>query len=130
MKISQLKTIVKEAVKEAIQDELKDILLEAVRAPKQTVYETLGTSQTTVAPPNPMNPVMKNTSMPPSDKIAMRESIQNVLGGMMPGSNGTMSATTNNIPLQVTNADTAGPNGKLPEGNVSMEQIMGLMNKR
>ena len=110
MKISQLKTIVKEAVKEAIQDELKDILLEAVRAPKQITQ--------------PIN------SMPPSDKIAMRESIQNVLGGMMPGSNGTMSATTNNIPLQVTNADTAGPNGKLPEGNVSMEQIMGLMNKR
>ena len=40
MKISQLKTIVKEAVKEAIQDELKDILLEAVRSNKQPIRES------------------------------------------------------------------------------------------
>ena len=33
MKLSQLKTIVKEAVKEAIQEEMKDILMEAVRSP-------------------------------------------------------------------------------------------------
>ena len=39
MKLSQLKTIVKEAVKEAIQEEMKDILLEAVRSPKQVVSE-------------------------------------------------------------------------------------------
>ena len=39
MKLSQLKNIVKEAVKEAIQEEMKDILMEAVRSPKQTVYE-------------------------------------------------------------------------------------------
>ncbi len=37
MKLSQLKTIVKEAVKEAIQEEIKDILLEAVRVPKTVV---------------------------------------------------------------------------------------------
>ena len=41
MKLSQLKTIVKEAVKEAIQEEMKDILMEAVRAPKQTVVERI-----------------------------------------------------------------------------------------
>ena len=130
MKISQLKTIVKEAVKEAIQDELKDILLEAVRSPKQTVYENrMGMPNTDVASPSPMNPTMQ-TPMTTDSRMAMRENIQNVLGGMMPGSNGTMSATTSDIPLQVTNADTAGPNGQLPAGNVSMDQIMGLMNKR
>ena len=37
MKVSQLKSIVKEAVKEAIQEEMKDILLEAVRSPKQPI---------------------------------------------------------------------------------------------
>ena len=26
--------------------------------------------------------------------------------------------------------DTTSPNGKLPEGNVSMDQIMGLMNSK
>ena len=130
MKLSALKQIVKEAVKEAIQEEMKDILMEAVRSPKQTVYENrTGTHTTDVAAPSPMNPVMQ-TSMPASDKMAMRENIQNVLGGMMPGANGTISANTNSMPLQMTgNVDTASPNGSLPEGNVSIDQIMGLMKK-
>ena len=55
----------------------------------------------------------------------------NVLGNMMPGSNGTISANTNDIPLQMSGpVDTTSPNGKLPEGNVSMDQIMGLMNRQ
>jgi hypothetical protein len=41
MKPSDFKKIIKEAVKEAIQEELKDILLEAVRAPKMVVNETV-----------------------------------------------------------------------------------------
>jgi hypothetical protein len=131
MKVSQLKTIVKDAVKEAIQEEMKDILLEAVRVPKTTVYENrMGTPTTDVAVPNPINPVMQ-TPMSTDDRMVMRENIQNVLGGMMPGANGTISATTNNIPLQVGGKiDTTSPNGSLPEGNVSIDQIMGLMNKK
>jgi hypothetical protein len=130
MKVSQLKTIVKEAVKEAIQDELKDILLEAVRSPKQTIIETQPSSPSTgIGTPGPMNPVAQ-TPMSNDNRMAMRENIQSVLGGMMPGKNDTMSATTNNIPLQVSGKiDTTSPNGSLPEGNVSMDQIMGLMNK-
>jgi hypothetical protein len=118
MKLSQLKTIVKEAVKEAIQEEMKDILLEAVRSPKQTIYENrMGTPTTDVAKP-----------ISEDNRMAMRENIQNVLGGMMPGANGTISANTNSMPLQVTNTDTTSPNGSLPQGEVSMNQIMGLMN--
>ena len=57
MKLSQLKTIVKEAVKEAIQEEMKDILMEAVRSSKQTVIETKSPSPLTgVGTPGPMNP--------------------------------------------------------------------------
>ena len=126
MKLSQLKSIVKEAVKEAIQEEMKDILLEAVRSPKQTIYETSGTPQTSVAAPSPMNPVMQ-TPMSEDKRMIMKENIQNVLGGMMPGANGTLSATTANIPLQMGGGDTTSPNGSLPDGNVSMDQIMGLM---
>ena len=114
MKISQLKTIVKEAVKEAIQEEMKAILLEAVKSPKQPLTNI--TSQ----------------SKPPVDtktKEQIRENYMNVLSGMMPSANGTLSANTNNVPLQVTNTDTTSPNGKLPEGNVSLDQIMGLMSK-
>lgn len=110
MKLSELKSVVKEAVREAIQEEMKDILLEAVRAPRQMVSPT---------------PTIPNTSMPEDNRIAMRENIQNVLGGMMPGANGTLSATSANVPLQVTNTDTA--NGSLPVGEVGMDQIMNLM---
>jgi len=123
MKLSQLKTIVKEAVKEAIQEEMKDILIEAVRAPKSVVYEN-----STVTPPS-MNPIAQQ-KMPEDKRMAMKENIQNVLGGMMPGANGTLSATTANIPLQVGSSDTTSPNGSLPDGNVSMDQIMGLMQNK
>jgi len=120
MKLSQLKTIVKEAVKEAIQEEMKDILMEAVRAPKQTVYEhNVGTPTTDVAAPTPMST---------DNRMAMRENIQNVLGGMMPGADGTIQANTNSMPLQMNgNMDTTSPNGSLPQGEVGMSQIMGLM---
>jgi|TARA_R110002033_G_scaffold1274_2_gene11724 hypothetical protein len=127
MKLSQLKSIVKEAVKEAIKEEMKDILMEAVRSPKATVYENrMGTPNTEVAAPSPMNPVMQ-TPMSEDKRMIMKENIQNVLGGMMPGANGTLSATTANIPLQMGGGDTTSPNGSLPDGNVSMDQIMGLM---
>ena len=88
MKLSQLKTIVKEAVKEAIQEEMKDILLEAVRVPKTVVSEVQST------------PVVQQ-KMPEDKRMAMKENIQNVLGGMMPGANGTLSATTQDMPLQI-----------------------------
>lgn len=123
MKLSQLKTIVKEAVKEAIQEEMKDILIEAVRAPKSVVYENSSST-----PPS-INPVAQQ-KMPEDKRMAMKENIQNVLGGMMPGANGTLSATTANIPLQVGSSDTTSPNGSLPDGNVSMDQIMGLMQNK
>ncbi len=129
MKLSQLKSIVKDAVKEAIQEEMKDILMEAVRSPKPTVYENrMGIPTTNVATANPINPVMQS-SLPETDKATLRENMMNVLDGMRPGANGTLNANTSNVPLQVTgNADTM--NGSLPQGEVNMDQIMGLMNKR
>ena len=115
MKLSQLKSIVKEAVKEAIQEEMKDILLEAVRSSKQT-------------------PVISTPEPKPLDKKSkqeIRENYMNVLNGMMPGADGTIKATTADMPLQVGGTiDTTSPNGSLPEGNVSMDQIMGLMNSK
>ena len=114
MKISQLKSIVKEAVKEAIQEEMKDILLEAVRVPKATVKETVTTQP-----------------LPEADKLKLRENMMSVLDGMRPNANGTINATSKDVPLQVGGTiDTTSPSGKLPEGNVSMDQIMGLMNSR
>lgn len=115
MKLSQLKSIVKEAVKEAIQEEMKEILIEAIRAPKQVVKETVATPK----------------SLPQEDKKKLRENMMNVLDGMMPGNNGTLTATTADMPLQVNGpVDTTSANGTLPQGNVSMDQIMGLMNSK
>jgi len=130
MKLSQLKSIVKDAVKEAIQEEMKDILMEAVRSPKQTVYENkMGIPTTDVAAPSPMNPVAQ-TPLPTDKRMELKENMMKVLGGMMPGANGTMSATTLDVPLQVGSGDTTSQNGSLPNGNVSMDQIMGLMNSK
>jgi len=130
MKLSQLKTIVKEAVKEAIQEEMKDILIEAVRAPKSVVYEnSMGIPNTNIGTPGPMNPVAQQ-KMPEDKRMAMKENIQSVLGSMMPGANGTLSATTANVPLQMGSGDTTSPNGSLPQGSVSMDQIMGLMSSK
>ena len=127
MKLSQLKTIVKEAVKEAIQEEMKDILMEAVRSPRQTVVERItATPSTDPGTPSPLNPVMQ-TSLPETDKLKLRENMMSVLDSMRPGADGTIQANTNSMPLQVGSVDTTSPNGQLPQGNVSMDQIMGLM---
>ena len=121
MKLSQLKSIVKETVKEAIQEEMKDILLEAVKSPKQIVSEYKPT-EVNVGQPSPTNPVATKS------REEIRENYMKVLGDMRPGANGTLSANTSNVPLQVTSTDTM--NGSLPQGEVNMDQIMGLMNKR
>ena len=116
MKQSDLKKLIKGAVKEAIQEELKDILLEAVRAPKQQVVESIQ-----YATPQPSQPV-EGPTMSSSER---RSAYQNILGDMQ-ASFGTQHVER---PLQMQGPiDTTSPNGKLPEGNVSMDQIMNLMN--
>jgi hypothetical protein len=125
MKPSELKSFIKEAVREAIQEELKDILLEAVRAPKLPIQETYQ-----------MSPVAIDTTLPQlpqktaTEKRAMMESI---MGDMRRGQD-TLNFTTQNIAantLQVTpGMNTTGDGTKLPEGNVGLDMIMGLMGKK
>jgi len=60
MKLSQLKSIIKEAVKESIQEEMKEILLEAVRSPKHQVFENATPVPQYKQPlPGPLNPTHK-----------------------------------------------------------------------
>lgn len=119
MKLTQLKSIVKSAVKEAIQEEMKDILLEAIKTPRNSTSAPI------------MEKAIEAKPLPESDKLKLRENMMSVLDSMRPGANGTISANTSNVPLQVNSfGDTASPNSKLPEGNVSMDQIMGLMNSK
>lgn len=109
MKLDVLRKIIREEVKGAIQDELKEILLEAVKSPKQPIQET------------PITP----TPASPEVKASLRESYRNILGDTAATFNSSQIAQ----PIRVTNTDTASPNGSLPEGEVSMDQIMGIMNK-
>jgi hypothetical protein len=119
MKISALRKIIREEVKGAIQEELKDILLEAVKSPKQLIPEYKPV-ESSISTPTPTNPVASKT------RAELREGYKNILGETA----NTFNTSQLQQPLQVTTTDTAGPNGQLPEGNVSMDQIMGLMNNR
>ena len=125
MKPSELKSFIKEAVREAIQEELKDILLEAVRAPKAPIIETpVGVGGYGVANTSP------SPTKSPAEKRAMMESI---MGDMKRGQD-TLNFTTQNIAantLQITpGMNTSGDGSKLPEGNVGLDMIMGLMGKK
>jgi hypothetical protein len=130
MKAQDFKRLIKETVKEAIQEELKDILLEAVRAPKTSIIEApvggMGYGAANTGTPLPTQPSTTSAA----DKRAMMESI---MGDMRRGQD-TLNFTTQNIAantLQVTpGMNTMGDGTKLPEGNVGLDMIMGLMNKK
>ena len=116
MKLTELKNTLQEVVREVIQEELKDILLEAVKSNKQPVYEQKSYSAPTAEPATP------------EVKQNIRENYMNVLGDMKKQfTSGDVIPTQG---LQVNGpVDTTSPNGKLPEGEVSIDQIMGIMNK-
>lgn len=109
MKATELKKMIKEAVKEAIQEELKDILLEAVRSPKQMVTES-------VAMPTPQ------LSSKPS--IDAKKAYMDVMNET------AMNFTSKDAQTFRPQGSMDMANGALPEGNVSMDQIMGLLNSK
>lgn len=114
MKSDILKKLIKEAVREAIQDELKDILLEAVRAPKTVVQETYTPSYGTTTPePSP----------------SINHTFKRNLRDMVSGEFGTISATSANTQPAYTPPpiNTVAEGTSLPSGEVSLNQIMGLM---
>ncbi len=115
MKPSDFKKIIKEAVREAIQEELKDILLEAVRAPKTIVTESL---KDTYAQPHLSNP-----------KQLTSKERQAMFGGILEEIQGGGAATTAYAGNFQSNGPVDSVNGALPEGSVGLDQIMALMNK-
>jgi len=113
MKIDILKKLIKEAVREAIQDELKDILLEAVKSPKTIVQETY-----TPAP----------TYNTPTVNHDLKRNLRSMIGGEF-----DTVITANSSHAQPTYTpppvNTAGEGSSLPGGEVSLDQIMGIMNR-
>ena len=114
MKTTELKNLIKEAVREAIQEELKDILLEAVRAPKTVVQESL---RDTYAQPH----IEKPKQLTSAERQAM---FGGILGEMQNGGTATSQYANEFKPQSV---DTI--NGALPAGEVGLDMIMGLMNR-
>ena len=125
MKTTELKKLIKEAVKEAIQEELKEILLEAVRAPKgdsvgQSFEQPLTETKTTSKPKN---------------LTEQRAAYASILGDMKLGQNtlnfNSSNATAYANTLQVApGMQITGEGSALPSGNVGLDQIMSLINKK
>lgn len=115
MDVVKFKKIIKESVREVIQEELRDILLEAVKSPKTVMSEIV--QPNTYAQPRASQPKQLSSA----ERRAM---FGNILEDMQSGG----VASTNNIPFRPT-----GPidpiNGSLPEGELGLDQIMGLMSK-
>ena len=114
MKPTDFKKLIKEAVKEAIQEELKEILLEAVRAPKTVVHESI---RDTYAQPHIESPKQLTAA-------ERRDMFSGILGEMQNGGAATSQYAGNFQPQSVDPF-----NGTLPEGSVGLDQIMAMMNK-
>jgi hypothetical protein len=131
MKQSDFKKIIKEAVREAIQEELKDILLEAVRQPKTVIKETFDPSFSTGGMYAYGEGIStsgitgtSNGITGTSNALSSRQAIMGMLDDMKMGK---AKFTTNNIKYTPPPADTISEGSKLPEGEVGLDQIMGLM---
>ena len=111
MKSTDFKKIIKEAVREAIQEELKEILLEAVKAPKQVVRESIQPVET----PKP------TFTQPTMD---FKQKYMDVLGET------ALSFTSNDIQQSFRPQSSDPINGNLGMGEVGMDQIMNLLNNK
>jgi hypothetical protein len=112
MKVNALKELLKQAVREVFQEELKEIVLESVRGSRNVIQESV-----------------QHPKTPKIDKKAMYEAM---VGGFNKGSN-EISFTTENLqglaPQPGFNPTGVMPGADLPAGNVSLDQIIGLLNK-
>jgi len=116
MKTDFLKKLIKEAVREAIQEEIKDILLEAVRSPKTAISENA----------NPLAFNIKTTSANVNHDL--KRNLRAMVGGEF-----DTTITANSLHAQPSYTpppiNTVGEGSSLPGGEVSLDQIMGLMTK-
>ena len=116
MKIDGLKKLIKEAVREAIQEELKDILLEAVKSPRTVVQETY----------TPV-PAYQQSSTVNHD---LKRNLRSMIGGEF---DTVISANSSHAQPSYTpspSANTMSEGSSLPGGEVSLDQIMGIMNNK
>jgi hypothetical protein len=116
MKADILKKFIKDAVREAVQEELKDILLEAFKSNKQTIRESNDRTLNFNTNSIPHQPASKPSINP---KQAYMEILGDIAKGPKSGFEGEFKVQGNVDPI----------NGSLPEGQLGLDQIMGLIHK-
>jgi len=126
MKIDGLKKLIKDAVREAIQEELKDILLEAVKSPKTVVQESHTGAPFFSQPIMATGPTTSTTSTVNHD---LRRNLRSMIGGEF---DTTITANSSHAQPAYTPPpiNTMGEGSSLPGGEVSLDQIMGIMSGR
>ena len=112
MKLNELRKVIREEVRTAIQEELKDILLEAVRSPKSAITENLS--------------VAAQTKPDPQAQKAFREQMLS----QMAAGNGNMNLTTADTNTFRPSGPATAEGSALGEGDLGLDQIMGMMNRK
>ena len=114
MKQNEFKKMIKEAVREVFQEEMKELLLEAIRSPKTIVTENIQT------------PTSTKSNLP----IDIKRNLRSMIGG--DGFDTTISANSSMVQPAYTPppVSTIGEGSSLPSGEVSLDQIMGIMNNK
>jgi hypothetical protein len=117
MKVNELKKIIKESVREVFQDELKVIVLEAIKGNSTFINEQINTEKLSLKENINPNIEMKNILR------------QKYLENLSPNSS-TAGFNSNDINSFTPPSHIDTINGSLPEGEVNLNQIMGLLNKK
>ena len=117
MKTNILKSLIKEAVREVFQEEMKSIIMEAIKSP------------------NTKNVVKENITTPSTPSVNPKQAYKNILSEMGLGGD-TMSFNSSDVSKFSSSptynpppTSTLGEGSKLPDGEVNLDQIMGLLNK-
>jgi len=110
MKPNEFKKMLKEAVREVFQEEMREILLEAVRSPKTVVTENV-------------QPIKSNIP------VDLKRNLRSMIGGEF---DTTISANSSMVQPAYTPppVNTVGDGSSLPPGEVSLDQIMGIMSNK
>lgn len=115
MKTNSLKSLIKESVREVFQEEIKSILMEALKSPesKKDIKENID----------------------PKSMLDKKQMYKNILAEMSSG-NDTFSFNSSNVSQFSSSPqynpppiNTLGEGTRLPDGEVGLDQIMGLLNK-
>jgi hypothetical protein len=111
MKQNEFKKMIKEAVREVFQEEMKELLLEAVRSPKTVVTENI------------QQPIKPNIP------VDIKRNLRSMIGGEF---DTTISANSSMAQPAYTPppVSTTGDGSSLPPGEVSLDQILGIMNTK